>query len=206
MIESLENGLQIAVYAVCLIVSVVRALRTEERAWVVLAFFYGVLALGDLYLEVFLIFVERSPVFYISEFSWYASYLFLFLLLRQAMPHEAWRKRRALPWLCVAFTVGMGAFYLQWGDPVGNLVCALLMGLLMFYSVWGLLWLRGEADRRQTLLCAAVLTFCAMEYVTWTLSCFFRNDSLLNPYFWADTLTGLSTVLLLPGVRKAVAA
>ena len=206
MIESYENALQIAVLLVCLCFSVVRAARTREKAWILLSFLYGVLLLGDLYWEAYLIFLGVTPSFYVSEFSWYASYLFLFLLLRQTMPPEAWRKRSALPWIGPVFAVGMCAFYMQWGDVAGNLICALLMGLLLFHSILGLLWLRESQDKRQRRLCSAVLFLCAMEYLTWTLSCYFRDNSFANPYYWSDLLLSLSFALLLPGVRKAVAA
>ncbi len=207
MIESYENALQFAVALVCLCVSIGRAMRTRERAWILLSAFYACWTLGDLYWEIFLIFLHITPpYFYVADFSWYASYLLLFLLLRQLLPPEAWRGRRLLPWIGPVFAVAMCAFYLQFGDVASNLVCMALMALLLYHAIRGLLFLRGAADRRQTLLCAAVLVFCAMEYLTWTVSCFWKDDSLTNPYYLADTLLTLSFIPLLPGVGKAVRA
>jgi len=206
MIESYENGLQIAVSLVCLCLSVYQAVHTKEKAWIMLSFFYGSWLLGDFYWETFLIFFHEPPQFYISDFSWQASYIFLFLLLKQTMPAEAWQKRYALPWLGVIFTAAMGVFYLQWGNFVGNLICALLMGLLLFYATWGLLYLRRAKDKRYRLLCIAVLIFCAMEYATWTASCFWEGTSWGDPYLIADVLLTASLVPFIPAVRKAVRA
>ena len=207
MFESLETGLQLLILLVCMYISIWRALATRAREWILLAFFYGSWVLGDLYWEACLIFYGKTPhFFYVSDLNWWASYIFLFLLLKQAFPPEAWQRRRILPWLGVVFTVGMGVFYLQWGDLFSNAVCAVLMGLLLFYAVWGLMYLRQSGSARQRPLCLAVLLFCAAEYCTWTASCFWRADSAASLYLWADTLLSFSFFAFLPAARKAVEA
>ncbi len=206
MAESCENALQITVAVICLSVGTVRAVRTREKAWILLSAFYGCWALGDLYWGTFLIFFQRTPPYsYVPEFSWYSSYLLLFLLLRQLLPAEAWRIRGALPWLGVVIAAGMCAFYLQWGGVLSNLICAVLMGLLMLHAIRGLTFIHGS-DRRYMPLCAAVLLFCFAEYATWTASCFWYTDDWTSPYLFADTLITLSFIPLLPAVRRAVRA
>jgi hypothetical protein len=122
------------------------------------------------------------------------------------MPPEGLSGKHLLPWLGVAFAVGMCGFYMQWGDYASNLVCAALMGLLLYSALQRLVFLRAAAERRMKLLCAAVLAFCMMEYLTWTVSCYWDGSTITNPYFWADTLLSLSFIPLLIGVRKAVDA
>jgi hypothetical protein len=205
MIESYENGLQIIVLLLCTAISVWSAVRTRNRAWTLLSLFYGSWVLGDLYWEMFLIFIGRTPsIFYVAEFSWKASYLFLFMLIRFLVPAEAWKNRNPLPWLGVIFSAAMCVFYLQWGDVADNLLCAVLMGLLFFHLIRSVQYLRSSGERRLLLFCAAGLVFCVMEYVTWTASCFSTGDSLTNPYFIADTVLTFSFIPLLFGVRKAV--
>ncbi len=204
MIESYENGLQIAVLLVCLFISIGQASATRDKAWTMLSFFYGAWILGDLYWEIFLIIFHETPRLYVSDFSWHAAYIFLFLLLKQTMPPKAARGKHVLPWLGVVFSAAMCVFYLQWGDVASNLICALLMGLLFFYSIQGLLYLREAPDRRQKLLYVAVLVFCIMEYITWTASCFWAGDSFSSPYIIADMLLTASLVPFISAVRKAV--
>jgi len=205
MIESYENGLQIAVLLVCLLFSISRAALKKEKAWILLSFFYGSWILGDLYWEIYLIFFQKTPsLFYVADFSWDASYLLLYLLLRQVLPQGAQRVRSVLPWLGAVFAFGMSVFYMQWGEILSNLVCAALMSLLIVTALQGLLFLRETGDRRQKWLCLAVLLFCLLEYSLWTTSCFWKEDNLSNPYYWADILLTLSFPVFLPAVRKAV--
>ena len=205
MIESHENALQIAVLAVCLAVSVSRAALTKRREWTLLSFFYGSWVLADLYWEMFLLLLDRTPdVFYVSQFSWYASYIFLFLLLRQVLPQEKIAARPLLPWLGPLFAAGMSVFFMQWGAYAENLICAFLMGILLFHSIRGLFLSRGAGGRKRLPLCLSVLLFCVVEYVLWTASCFWEGDSLANPYYWIDVMLTLSFIPLLFAVRRAV--
>ncbi len=204
MIESHENALQIAVLAVCLAVSVSRAVITKKKEWILLSFFLGSWVLADLYWVTFLIFLDRTPdVFYVSQFSWYASYIFLFLLLRQVLPQEK-GPRSFLPWIGPIFAAGTCAFFMQWGAYAENLICAFLMGLLIFYAIRGLVLPRGAEDKKHLSLCVTVLVFCALEYALWTASCFWEGDSFANPYYWMDTLLTLSFIPLVFAVGRAV--
>ena len=56
--------------------------------------------LGDLYWQACLIFYEDTPaVSVVSDVSWYASYVFLYMLLREVSPPEKIRKKNLLPYL-----------------------------------------------------------------------------------------------------------
>ena len=205
MTEIIENALQVSVAALCLAFAVSRSVRTKKREWILLCFFYGSWVLADLYWESFLVLLKRTPgVFYVSEFSWYASYIFLFLLLKQTLPQEKGGKKPVLPWLGAAFAAAMCVFYVRWGDYAENVICALLMGLLLYDAIRGLTSLRGGERKRLVFLCAAVIFFCAAEYALWTASCFWEGDSIANPYYWADALLTVSFVPLLFAVRRAV--
>ena len=206
MIESIENALQIAVLIVCVSASLYRAAAKRSRTWTLLSFFYGSWVLGDIYWLVCLLFYDQTPrISVVSDLSWYASYIFLYMLLRHAAPPEGAREKRFLPWLGPLVTMGMAVFFMQWGEIVSNLIYASLMGLLLF-SV-----LRRFLDRQkyaaQQPLCITILVFCLLEYALWTSSCFFSGDGLANPYYWFDFLLTVSFVFFLPALgKKGVAA
>ena len=205
MIEIGENLLQIDVTVVCLFVSVGRAVRTRGNAWILLSAFYGCWVLGDLYWVTFLILFESTPAYrYVPDFSWYSSYLLLFLLLRQLLPQYSRRISGVLPWVGAVFAAGMCVFYMQWGSILSNLICAVLMSMLLLGSISGLTRLRGGDRGRYGPICSAVLLICLTEYIAWTVSCFWEGDSFANPYFYADTLVTLSFVPFLFAVRRAV--
>lgn len=204
MIETLENGAQLAAVTVCFVLALRR--RARDRAYEVLALFYSAYLLGDLYWQAHLFFYGQSPeVFYVSDVSWCAAWLFLFCLLRRVSTAEERRFRHPLLLAPPAFCAAMCVLYAQWGSYLSNIVCALVMSLILIYVARGLLYLRGGAAPRRALY-RATFFFCACEYAAWTASCFFGGDSLANPYYWCDALLTVSAVLLLPAAGKAVDA
>ena len=201
MIEIAENALQITVLMVCSGISLYRALEHKSRTWTLAAFFFTSWVLGDLYWTVCLLFYDKAPqISIVSDLSWYASYMFLYLLLiRTAEPQDV-DKRQILPWLGPVFAAVMAIFFIQWGEILNNLVYASLMGLLLYASISRLI------KRKQKYLSALILVFCLLEYGLWTSSCIWSGDTLANPYYWFDVLLTLSFLLFLPAVRKAVSA
>ena len=220
MIESIENALQIIVLTVCAAYALYRAAAGRSRAWTLLFFFYGSWLLGDIYWQVYLIFFGDSPqVSVISDLSWYASYLFLYLLLRQTAPPAAGERKHILPYLGYVFTMAMAAWYysfyidwsihydvhyVMWGKAVDNLIYGILMGLLLYAAIRRVMDARGyQAQRR---LCVVILVFCLLEYALWTVSCFWWEETLSNPYYWFDLLLTASFVFFIPATERAVAA
>ena len=205
MIERIDNGLQMAVLAVCTGLALIRFLQSREKAWGLLTLFYGSWLLADMYWSVCLFFYGKTPqISLVSDLSWYASYILLYMLLREAAPPLTRRERRVLPWLAPVFTLGMAVFYMQWGEVLSNLIYAGLMGLLLFAALRRLTDSAHYACAR--FLCGLVLFGCLLEYALWTASCFFSGDTLSNPYYWFDFLLTAGFPFFLPAVRKAVAA
>ena len=203
MIERYENALQIAVLLCCVPLAVYRAVPHRSRPWALLAFFYGNWLLGDLFWLFCLLLTGKTPeISIVSDLSWYASYLFLYLLLREMARPEPGGSRQFLPWLGFAFAFGMAAFYMQWGEYLSNLIYAVLMGLLLYAAI------RRLINRSRNPGCVSfsvlVLVFCLLEYALWTASCFRSDESLSNPYFWFDALLTVSFPFFLPAVKKAV--
>lgn len=209
MIEVIENSIQLAALTVCAVIATVFAVRDRSRRSALLAMFYGSYVLGDTYWLLYLVFYGHTPsLFYVPYLCWYAAYVFLHLLLLRLSSETERCFRAPAAWAGPVFTVAMGVFYiLQWGDVLGNLITALLMGLLLYHLIRGFLYLRKhpeEGNRWWMYLLA--LVFCVLEYAAWTASCFFWDEVLTNPYFWFDFLVTPCTVLFLPACRKAVSA
>lgn len=206
MIEIIENSIQLGTLTVCTIMTALFSLRKQSQEGASLAMFYSSYVLGDLFWLLYLICYGHIPrIFYVSYLSWYAAFLFLYMLLQRISTEEERKSSNPFACLLPAFCIAMSVFYMQWGDYAGNLVSAALMSMLMFHTVRGLLFLRSrpeEASRRY--LYYTVLLFCILEYCAWTASCFFSGDDLSNPYYWADFLITVCMVFLLPALRKAV--
>lgn len=207
-IEIIENSFQLALLAVCLVLAGTYAMRRRNLDAGILAMFFGSYVLGDTYWLLYRIFRGYTPnLFYVSDLSWYAGFLFLYLVLQRLAPEEEKKTSHAALWLLPAFTAGMAVYYMQWEDYFGNTLTAVLMGMLLFHAARGLVFMRKhpEAPRRR-MLYVAVIVFCAFEYLTWTASCIFEGDTLANPYYWLDFMVTLCAVMFLPAFRKAVEA
>ncbi len=205
MIEQIENTLQIAVLLVCVAVALALALRLRSRPWILLALFFGSWLMGDIYWLVCLIFFGSTPsVSIVADLSWYASYMFLFLLLQLVVPLETGRGKRILPWIGPLFAAGMAVFFMQWGEIVGTLICAVLMAML-FYAAIDRLASRDVSGAGRLLSLLALL-FCVLEYGLWVASCYWLTDTLAHPYYWFDLTLTVLFPFFLPVTKKAVAA
>ena len=111
--ELIENLLQLLVTFVGAVLSGIAYRKSRRQAYFLLLCFYGCFALGALYWTLYLLLFDTTPrVFYVSEFGWVASVIFLRIL--QATLTEtnerSFRCRRA--WLAPAFGVPLLAFLL----------------------------------------------------------------------------------------------
>ena len=79
--ELFSNFFQIAVTLLGFCMSGIRYLKDRKQAYFLLTCFYGCFALGSLYWTLYLLLFSETPqVFYVSEFGWVASVVFLYLL------------------------------------------------------------------------------------------------------------------------------
>ena len=222
MTEIIDNVIQLAATGICMIIALRKGLLLQNRAWTILALASGVFFLGDLYWDLYLVLCGKTPDHsYIPYLSWYASYMFLLLLLVELRVPRKERKYRKILWVIPAFSAGMCIFYMQYGDWIGNIITAVFMSLLMWQALDMLLslkvsqrtssgtggetqraepdWLRGKAA-----ICIAVLLFCAAEYAAWTASCFGNYETLAHPYIWFDTMLSAVFLLFPAALGKAV--
>lgn len=205
--ELIENVLQflVTLLGFCLSVSYYR--RRGRQAYFLLACFYACFALGSLYWTLYLILFSKTPqVFYVSEFGWIAGVIFLHIL-QYVLSDE---KERTFPcraaWLSVLIGVPLCILYCFYGDILSNLLWCGMMMVISYCSIRGLIFARkqvGEAHNMQYFH-IGILSYVAAEYALWTTGCFWRSDSIGNPYFWMDILLTVSLFGLFPATRKAV--
>ena len=111
--ELIENLLQLLVTFVGALLSGITYRKSRRQAYFLLLCFYGCFALGALYWTLYLLLFDTTPrVFYVSEFGWVASVIFLRILQATltSQDERSFRCRRA--WLAPAFGVPLLAFLL----------------------------------------------------------------------------------------------
>ena len=76
--ELIENLLQLLFTFVGALLSGISYRKSRRQAYFLLLCFYGCFALGALYWTLYLLLFDTTPrVFYVSEFGWVASVIFL---------------------------------------------------------------------------------------------------------------------------------
>ena len=207
MIEIIDNSIQLSVMAGCGIYSAVLFFRRKEQVWFLLTCFYGAFALGLIYWLLFLVFLSDTPRFSpISDLSWLASVLFLLVLQTTIrLPGEE-EYRPLWAWTVPAFCTIMCFFFFMWGKYFLNTLWAILMGICGYSALRGLVFARRQsgAARGCQYFHIAVLAFILFEYGLWISSCYWKDDTLSNPYFWFDFLLTATFFTFLPVLKKAV--
>ena len=207
--ELIENALQLLVTFLGFCLAWLCYRKHQKQAYFLLLCFYGCFALGVLYWTLYLLLFDTTPqVFYVSEFGWVASVIFLRILQATlaGTDERSFRCRRA--WLAPAFGVPLLAFYCTFGDILSNLLWCGMMIWLSFCSIRGLVCANGQtgAARNMRYFHIGVLCFVSSEYLLWTVGCFWPDTSPASPTFWCDMLLTLAIFGLLPAARKAVDA
>ena len=207
--ELIENLLQLLTTFVGALLSGIAYRKSSRQMYFLLLCFYGCFALGALYWTLYLLLFDTTPrVFYVSEFGWVASLIFLRILQATlaGTDERTFRCRRA--WLAPAFGGPLLAFYCIFGDILSNLIWCGMMIWLSFCAIRGFSYAKTQtgAVRNTRYFHIGVLCFAFAEYLLWTVGCFWPETSPASPTFWCDMLLTLAILGLLPATRKAVAA
>lgn len=207
--ELIINLLQFFVTLLGFCLSGIRYLRHRTLSYFLLICFYGCFALGSLYWTLYLLLFSETPrIFYVSEFGWVSSVIFLYLLqYTLSSPEErSFSCRKSL--LAPLIGVPLCAFYCTFGDILSNLLWCGMMIWLSFCAIRGFSYAKTQTDtaRNMRYFHIGVLCFAFAEYLLWTVGCFWPETSPASPTFWCDMLLTLAILGLLPATRKAVAA
>ena len=207
--ELIENALQLLVTFLGFCLAWLCCRKHQKQAYFLLLCFYGCFALGALYWTLYLLLFDTTPrVFYVSEFGWVASVIFLRILQATLAGSEERASRCHIAWLAPLIGVPLLAFYCTFGDILSNLIWCGMMIVLSYCAIRGLVYAKTQTDaaRNMRYFHIGVLCFAFAEYLLWTAGCFWPNTSPASPTFWCDLLLTLAILGLLPATRKAVDA
>ena len=221
MVENIEGLIQIAVLICCVTVSLYRMFVYKSRRWALVSFFLGSYLTGDLYWQSCIFYFGQTPqISVVSDLSWYAALMFLFILIREELESVGYKivevKFRSgvgikwfLPLLGPLFSAVMALYYMRFGAILSNIIYAAIMGVILYNVIWVLLNIKRDTDnkgseRRVIYLSILILINCIGEYGAWTASCFFTGNTITNPYFWFNFLATLSFTAYLIVLPKEV--
>ena len=152
--ELISNLFQFAVTLLGFCMSGIRYLKGRKQTYFLLTCFYGCFALGSLYWTLYLLLFSETPqVFYVSEFGWVASVIFLYLL--QYTLSSAGERRFLTGKALIAPLIGIPlcVFYCTFGDVLSNLLWCGMMIVVSYHSIRGLAYAQIQTG-----------TACKMRY------------------------------------------
>lgn len=199
--ELIDNCFQIAVLLCAALAAIAAALRHKDRRFLILALFFVCVSMGTLYwvLHIF-IFGNVPQVFYVSEFSWLAAYLFL--LSFQIVRTDRVRPLLSLPSLaCALLTAAVVLAFRMFGPSY--FVSAAFAGVvfaIVYLAVWRLRCRGGGG-----LIDCWLLLCVGLQLLLYVVSVFMQDYTRFNLYFAVDITLTLSFAALLPLALREVA-
>ena len=199
--ELIDNCFQVAVLFCAALAAISAALRHKDRRFLILALFYICISMGTLYWVLHLFIFGNVPrVFYVSEFSWLAAYLFL--LSFQMVRTDRVRPLFSLPSLvCALFAATVVLVFRIFGPSyVVSAAFAGVVSSIVYLAVWRLR--HGNGGKRID----RGLLFCVgLQLLLFVVSDFMRDFTHFNLYFAVDIALTLSFAALLPISLREVA-
>ena len=199
--ELIDNCYQVAVLFCAALAAIAAALRHRDRRFLILALFFACVSMGTLYwvLHIF-IFGNVPQVFYVSEFSWLAGYLFLlsFQMVRtdQIRPFFS-----LLSLFCALLTAAVVLAFRMFGPSyVVSAAFAMVMSAIVYLTVRRLR--RGGGGG---LIDCWLLLCVGLQLLLYVVSAFMEDFTRFNLYFAVDITLTLSFAALLPLALREVA-
>ena len=198
--ELIDNCFQVAVLFCAALAAIAAALRHKDRRFLILALFFICVSMGTLYwvLHIF-IFGDVPQVFYVSEFSWLAAYLFL---LSFQMVRTDWVRPlfSLLALACALLTAAVVlAFQIFGPSYVVSAAFAGVVFAIVYLAVWRLRRKGGGG-----LIDCWLLLCVGLQLLLYVVSGFMQDFTRFNLYFAVDITLTLSFTALLPlALREA---
>ena len=199
--ELIDNCFQVTVLFCAALAAIAAAFRRKDRRFLILTLFFICVSMGTLYWVLHLFIFGNVPqVFYVSEFSWLAAYLFL--LSFQMVRTDRGRPALSLPALfCALLTAAVVLAFRMFGPSYFvSAAFAGVMSVIVYLAVWRL---RRRGGGR--LVDGWLLLCVGLQLLLYVVSCFTQEYTRFNLYFAVDITLTLSFAALLPLALREVA-
>ena len=192
--ELIDNLFQIAVFGGSACAAAALALHHRSRRLFILALAYACFCMGTLYFVLHLaVFATVPQIFYVSEISWIASYLFYLSL--QIFRNDEKTIRFSWPAALTAAAVAAGAMLCRIFGPsyLVTGLFALTAGAIAYLSVF-----RLNTSLPYRRIDALMFACVILQLTLYSVSSLFSDYTHFNLYFAIDITLTLSLAALLP--------
>ena len=199
--ELFDNLFQTVVMALCAACAGALAYRRRRPEYVLLSLAYLCWMCGTLYWSLYLAVAGTTPVvFYVSELSWTAAYLFL---LSVSILRQTAEGARHLVWVFVPAAALVLALTVLSALRGSFLFTLLFCGVVASMGAVCLCRLISKTAGKTPIVLLAVVVLQAAVYFT---SAFTEDYSRFNAYFAVDILLTLTLAAILPALYREVEA
>ena len=180
--EIIDNGIQVGLFLLFALFSLIQGLHMQNRRFLILAGTYASFSMGTLYYLLYLVIMGKVPqVFYVSEMAWMASYLFLLALCLM----ETRRYRGKLDVWVLGLTIVEAAMVIGWkilgpSYPF-TIVFAVVTACIFYYAL-----LDYQMEKRRLML--AMVLVIVWQLLLYIVSVFTTGYTHFNLYFAVDFL------------------
>lgn len=199
--ELIDNCFQVAVLLCAALATIAAALRHKDRRFLILALFYICISMGTLYWVLCIFIMGNVPqVFYVSEFSWLAAYLFL-LSFQMVRTDRVRTLFSLLSLSCALFAAAVVLVFRMFGPSY--FVSAAFAGVvfaIVYLTVWRLRHRSGGG-----LIDCWLLLCVGLQLLLYVVSDFMQDFTRFNLYFAVDITLTFSFTALLPLALREVA-
>ncbi|MBR4410236.1 MAG: hypothetical protein IKT31_02865 [Firmicutes bacterium] len=202
--ETFDNLFQLFSLIMMMIIAAISGLGMKSRKLVVLACGYGSFILGLLFYMLHLAILGDIPrVFYVSEVSWMAGYLFYLFLVTLRKEGET-PVFEVLPAVFAVLTAAAAVYNdVMGGSILMSLSFGVVAGCIVYISVSGLLRAK-EAGENPAPFDIAMVAVVVLQNMVYFISGYIVDYTRFNLYFAADILLTLSMCSLFWFIRKEV--
>ncbi|MDD6985395.1 MAG: hypothetical protein PUJ47_09385 [Clostridia bacterium] len=191
--EVVDNVFQTVTLLLSAAAAFVLSVMKRSRVLMMLSFGYGSFMMGTLFYVLHIVILGYNPkIFYVSEVSWLAAYLFFFsiaLLISE-------KTKLYLPGAAVALLVYAVSFTVKIFGPshITSTAFAFLVGGITYLSLCGIKKCGAKNSAAEIMMLVCVL----LQIALYIVSEFMTDYTRFNLYFAVDIALTLSMASLLP--------
>lgn len=203
-LEVLDNGFQTVVLCLMMILAGISGIKEQSRKLIVLACTYGSWMMGTLFYMLHLTITGDIPrIFYVSEISWMAAYLFLLFLL--TLRWEEWTKKvKGSSIVILALMIGLSLYNELMGPSrIFSVGFGIISGLCMIISLDHYRWCR-EQDHNFPLFDVVLWGLILLQNLLYFVSEYTFDYTKWNMYYTVDVTFTLTMASLWPLLKKEV--
>ena len=178
--EVFDNGLQVVLFLIFALLSLLYGMRTQNRKFWILSGCYACFSMGTLYYLLYLVIMGKVPqVFYVSEIAWLASYLFLLALCLMLTQKEGIRIQ--IPFVLAAVVEFITVMGWQIFGP--SYIFSAVFGIVTAYIFYCSLYMCFSEKRKIGFSISFLIVLQLMLYI---VSVFMSDYTHFNLYFAVD--------------------